>query len=119
MTVKEFMRKNPRYGMYQITFIKVKARKDKNTPFYHPEYETTPLFYGTEVHTLNLSNYLILNHEQPCIQWLSGANWRGAKCMLIISRKDLAKLYPSKGQRAEMLMFIDAQIEHIAECHKG
>ena len=41
MLVKEFLSNKPDYK--NVTFIKARARKDANTPFYHPENQETPI----------------------------------------------------------------------------
>ena len=114
MTVKEYV-KNTK--VHQITFIKARARKDAQTPFYHAEYQTTPLFNRAEVESENiLSNYIILNDKQSAIEWLSGAGWNnGIKsgwicCLLVINPNDFALLVPSEEQRIGIEKYIEKKL---------
>jgi hypothetical protein len=113
MTVKKYFE---RLGKYQsVTFIKARARKDANTPFYHDEYQTTPCRTVNEWLSSDLMDYIILNDKQMPIDWLCGAPWGNQvkagclKCLLVISREDAELLY-SKEQFAEMEEYIDEQI---------
>jgi hypothetical protein len=100
MKVKEYLEKMSK-DIVHVTFIKARARKDAHTPFYHAEYQTTPLFSVFELKELNesshINDYIILNDQQACITWLSGADWNNeikngrAKCLLVVSPQD-AKL---------------------------
>lgn len=114
MTVKEFIETYRKSN--KITFIKARARKDAATPFYHAEYQTTPIFnlydkIGT------LSDYIILNDAQPPIDWLSGAPWINQfktgylESLLIISPEDFELLYGGEEQRKHMIDFIDKKIQ--------
>lgn len=101
-----------------VTFLKARARKDARTPFYHAEYQTTPIFHKWELkENMPILDYMVLNHKQAPIDWLSGAPWnnlvkRGSLiCLLVISPEDFALLYPSAEQRESMEKFIDKQIE--------
>lgn len=100
----------------EVTFIKARARKDGNTPFYHAEYQTTPIFLVEELKGSKLLDYVILNDSQPPIDWLSGAKWklrhdRGLLAsLLVISPEDLAILYPSNERRNHTVEFIDRKI---------
>lgn len=98
MTVIEYLN-NYVKGTPQITFIKARARKDAHSPYYHPEYQTTPLFYFEEAKKSSCADYIVLNDEMYAMDWLSGGGWNNlikkgfAKCLLIISREDLELLY--------------------------
>ena len=99
----------------QITFIKARARKDAHTPYYHPEYQTTPLKYFEEAKESSCKDYIVLNDDMHSITWLSGADWNGmidkgfAKCLLIISREDMETLYRQE-QAKSMEEYIDERI---------
>lgn len=115
MKVKEYLEQ---HKVEKITLIKARARKDANTPFYHQEYQTTPIFYKDELERMeSLMDYIILNDKQTPIDWLSNVGWtnwfnRGdLKCMLIISEEDFALLYPSETQRQDLIKYIDNKIE--------
>ena len=97
MKVKEYLKKMSK-DIVHVTFIKARARKDANTPFYHAEYQTTPLFSVFELKEMTYyDDYIILNDQQACITWLSGADWNNeikhgrAKCLLVVSPQE-AKL---------------------------
>ena len=114
MTVKEYVEK---LKVTQITFIKARARKDAYSPFYHAEYQTTPMFYRDEVKREGiLSDYIILNDRQAAIDWLSGANWNNAiksgwaQCLLVINPSDFALLISSEEQRESMIKHIDKKL---------
>ena len=116
MTVKEYLEK-VKAGKYQdITFIKARARKDASTPFYHAEYQTTPIFKVVELENSKLMEYYVLNNKQQPIDWLSGVPWKNAFnsvsliSLLVISDDDFALLYQSKEQRNSMIKFIDKAI---------
>lgn len=93
-----------------VTFIKVRARKDNGTPFYHAEYQTTPTNMVEQWRNSNLMDYIVLNDNQPQIEWLCGGYVKSTRCMLIISEEDFALLYPNAEQRQSMIDFIDKKI---------
>lgn len=94
-----------------VTFIKARARKDANTPFYHAEYQTTPLnTVNCWMKDKSILDYIILNDRQTPIEWLSGASWAHERCLLIISAEDFALLYPSEEQRKSIETFIEKKI---------
>ena len=113
MLVKEFLSNKPDYK--HVTFIKARARKDANTPFYHPEYQETPIRPACEWKG-DICDYIILNDAQAPIDWLSGSRWKNAFdrgeliSLLVISVEDLELLVPDKEQRGSMIEFIDSQI---------
>ena len=116
MKVSEYVAKMDK-KVGEITFIKARARKDGHTPFYHPEYQTCPLYWKDEVIKKNiLSDYIILNDRQESITWLSGADWNihirmgTARCLLVISPDDLLLLYPSIKQDDHMIKYIEAKL---------
>ena len=100
MTVKDYFKIIGKYD--SVTFIKARARKDAHTPFYHPEYQVTPIRTVNEWCQCDIVDYIILNDNQMPIDWLSGASWgnqvkRGSlKCLLVISRADGELLYNEK-----------------------
>ncbi len=112
MLVREFLKD----VMTNVTFIKARARKDAHTPFYHAEYQTTPMRYPYEWMDTPLADYIILNDAQPPIDWLSGAPWQNCfnrgclESLLIISPEDFELLYPSAEQRDHMVKFINQKI---------
>ena len=113
MKVRDYLKDFP--TSTKVTFIKARARKDANTPGYHAEYQNTPIFTAWELEKSNIMNYYILNHKQPPIDWLSGAQWktqfdRGHLIsLLVISKEDLETIY-SPEQAESMIKFIDKQI---------
>ena len=113
MLVKEFLSNKPDYK--NVAFIKARARKDENTPFYHPEYQETPIRMVYEWKG-GILDYIILNDAQTPIDWLSGSNWKNAFdrgeliSLLVISAEDFELLYPDKGQRDGLIKSIDSQI---------
>ena len=100
-----------------VTFVIAKAREDERTPFFHPEYRTTPIRLVRDWKNEELLGSIILNDRQMPIDWLSGAPWKTwtesghMKCLLVISEDDLAQLYPDRQQCEEMERFIDWQIK--------
>ena len=113
MLVKEFLNNKPVYK--NVTFIKARARKDANTPFYHPEYQETPIRPACEWKG-DILDYIILNDAQTPIDWLSGCNWKDAfdrgelLSLLVISEDDFELLFPDKEQREDLIEYIDSQI---------
>lgn len=113
MKVKDYLAQYP--TAMQVTFIKARARKDANTPFYHPEYQTTPIRSIWEWEGNDIMDYLILNDKQHPIEWLSGLGWgnsfnRGHLIsLLVISQEDLDKLY-SKEQGQSLIQSIEEKI---------
>ena len=106
MRVREYLEKLS--AGQDVTFIKVRARKDANTPFYHPEYQTTTIWAVSEWLDMGgeaLLNSVVLNDRQMPIVWLSGAQWGNAvkngwlKCLLVVSLEDFALLYRGEEQR--------------------
>lgn len=99
----------------EVSFIIAKAVKDDKTPLFHSEYKTSSLFHHFEDISY-YDDYLILNDKAMPIDWLSGAPWgnavrRGwAKCLLVISRKDLITLYGEK-QADSIIKYIDSKIK--------
>ena len=113
MLVKEFLSNKPDYK--NVTFIKARARKDANTPFYHPEYQETPIRIACEWKG-NILDYIILNNAPTPIDWLSGSRWKNAFdrgeliSLLVISAEDFELLVPDKEQRDSIIKVIDSQI---------
>lgn len=102
----------------EVTFLKARAREDAHSPFYHPEYQTTPLRCNWEwlQGSSPVLDSIILNDNQPSISWLSGADWNvdikigRAKCLLVISEDDMEKLTPNKEQREHMEKYIEGKL---------
>lgn len=100
----------------QVTFIKAVARIDENAPFYHEEYQTTPIRCIYEFQKSPVMNYYVLNHKQPPIEWLSGAGWQNRfvrgdfLSLLVISKEDIELLYNPK-QAAEIIEYIEGVIK--------
>jgi hypothetical protein len=113
MKVKEYLKS---HDWNEISFIIAKAVKDEATPYYHAEYKTSSLLHPYDDFINFYDDYLILNDNAFPIDWLSGATWgnavkRGyAKCLLIISWKDLTALY-SEEQARETIEYIDTKIK--------
>ena len=114
MRVREYLNgfnKNTR-----VTFIKARARKDANTPFYHTEYQTTPALTIEQWDNMRVMDYYILNDKQQPIQWLSGAGWvnefkRGdLLSLLVISEEELHLLY-NKKQASDIIEYIDSKLK--------
>lgn len=107
----------------EVTFIKVKARKDARTPFYHPEYQTTPIYTTWEWldgENERLLNSVVLNDNQPPLEWKDGGwkNWfdKGfLKCLLIVSESDFELLYPDREQREHSERFIEEKIKGLRD----
>ena len=117
MKVREYLVNYSKHT--DITFIKARARKDANTPFYHAEYQTTPIYTINELMRSNASilDYYILNDKQPPIDWLSGSPWgtqfkmNTLLSMLVISEEDLSHLY-SEEQSKSIIKYIDDNINN-------
>ena len=113
MLVKGCLNNKP--GYKNVTFREARARKDANTPFYHPEYQETPIRMVYEWKG-DILDYIILNDAQTPIDWLSGSKWKNAFdrgeliSLLVISAEDLELLYPDKRQRDGLIEFIGSQI---------
>lgn len=113
MLVKEYLSKFNENK--QVTFIKAVARKDENTPFFHEEYQTTPIRSIYEFEKSPIMNCYVLNHKQPPIDWLSGSscqhqfNKGDILSLLVISKEDMALLYNPK-QAVEIIEFIEKEI---------
>ena len=113
MKVKEYLEQYP--AATQVTFIKAMSKKDANTPFYHSEYQTTPIHSIWEWDGSDIMDYLILNNKQHPIEWLSGTGWGNwfnkghLISLLVISQEDLDKLY-NKEQGQSLIKSIDEQI---------
>lgn len=121
MRVREYLKnmKKDSLTYYEVTFIRTLARKDSNTPFYHPEYITTPIHSVDRWLEGNntLLDDIILNDKQMSIDWLSGAQWGRriqagyTKCILIISEEDFSLLYSSADQRRSIEEFIEDKLD--------
>lgn len=109
MQVKVYFERLRKYE--SVTFIKARARKDNGTPFYHAEYQTTPINTVEQWQNSRLMDYIVLNDNQPQIEWLCGGYLKHVRCMLIISPDDFALLYPSAEQRQDLIDFIDKKIK--------
>ena len=114
MTVKDYFKIIGKYD--SVTFIKARARKDATTPFYHPEYQVTPIRTVNEWEQTDIVDYIILNDNQMPIDWLSGVSWGDMvkhstlKCLLVISREDGELLYSEK-QFADTEKYIEKIIK--------
>ena len=113
MTVREYLANFNEY--MNVTFIKARARKDANTPYYHAEYQTTPINSIKQWGNSSIMDYYVLNDKQCPIDWLSGTPWRTQfnngtlLSLLVISKEDIEMLY-SKNQAASMIEYIEKQI---------
>lgn len=116
MKVKEYLELAQVKPYADVTFIKARARKDANTPFYHQEYQTTPIRRASEWSESKLMDYIVLNDKQPPIEWASGAHWipkfnRGdLLSILVISEDDLRLLY-SESQALSTEQYIDKKLK--------
>lgn len=116
MRVKEYLELAQVKPYADVTFIKARARKDANTPFYHQEYQTTPIRRASEWRESKLMDYIVLNDKQPPIEWASGAHWipkfnRGdLLSILVISEDDLRLLY-SESQAQSTEQYIDKKLK--------
>ena len=114
MTVREYLEQRGYTG--NVTFIKARARKDAHTPWYHAEYQTTPIYQVWEWEKAAIMDYLVLNDKQCPIDWLSGAPWKiqfdkgGLLSMLVVSKEDLETLYHPT-QAASLIEFIDKELQ--------
>lgn len=118
MRLKEYLSKIKPYD--DVTIIKARAREDARTPFYHAEYQTTPIYTASDWlknTNENLLNGVILNDKQPPIDWITGSQWGQTvkagrlKCLLVASQEDFALLVRSKEQRDSMEKYIDERID--------
>lgn len=116
MIVRDYLKRLPEN--MSATFLKARARKDANTPFYHAEYQTTPLlavWEWLEGHS-SVLDAVVLNDKQESITWLSGADWnpdiRAGRsiCLVVISREDMETLYPNKEQREGTEAYIENKL---------
>ena len=123
MKVREYFEKklseHPRNDMTDVTFMIARARKDKYTPFYHPEYEPTSLrtVYDWMKNNSKVLDYIILNDKCVTVSWLSGVDWNPAikdglyKCLLIISEEDYELINPDKEQREDTERYIETKLD--------
>ena len=120
MTVREYFEQIDPH--YDVTFIKARARKDARSPYFHPEYQTTPIWRVSDwldprYDNKKLLDSIILNDKQPPITWLCGVNWTNRieigslKCLLVVSQEDFEELYPGKDQRKSMEQYIDKHMD--------
>lgn len=118
MKVREYLEKLSENS--NVTFIKARARKDAHTPFFHAEYQTTPIWRARDWFSFNnekLLDSVVLNDKQMPIDWLSGATWSGnvknglLKCILVVSQEDFELLYKSKEQRDGMEAYIEKKLD--------
>ena len=101
-----------------ITFIKARARKDAHTPYYHYEYQTTPIINVDELYDRDskLLDYIVLNDKQSPIDWLTNTGWtnwynRGQlKSMLVVTKEDLQLVYRNPQQLESMIKRIDNEL---------
>lgn len=122
MKVKEYLERLAKSGRYsEVTFIKARAREDNGAPFYHAEYQTTPIWNVDEwlsprYNNGRLLDSVVLNDKQMPIDWLSGSNWSDLvkcgrlRCLLVVSQEDFALLYKSKEQRESMEAYIEKKL---------
>lgn len=118
MKVREYLEKHIRG---EVTFIKARAREDARTPFYHAEYQTTPINSAEtwlKPNNAKILDSVILNDRQMPIDWLSGAPWGNLvrsgwlKCLLIISQEDFELLIPDQEQRNSIEKFIEKEMNN-------
>lgn len=115
MTVQEYLKLKDMPEHKDLTFIKARARKDAVTPFYHAEYQTTPIRTVLEWKNSKVMDYIVLNDKQPTIDWLSGCPWNiqikngNLLCFLVVSKEDLCILY-GEVQATSLEGFIDEKL---------
>ena len=78
----------------KVTFVIAKAVKDENTPYYHTEYKTTPIFGVWEVEKHEwIEKYIVINAIHPPIDitghWVREFNNGWLKCAIITTEQDL------------------------------
>lgn len=115
MKVKDYLKRID--WDHDVTFIKARAREDAHSPFYHAEYQTTPIRPAREWYQNDrLMESVVLNDRQMPIDWLSGAPWGNMvncgslKCLLIVSQEDFRLLYNRKEDRESMERYIDKRL---------
>lgn len=96
MTVREYLKRFANEG--SITFIKQITVKDEHTPFYHSEYQTSPINSAREWSQYEkVCDCLVINADHPPID-VTGmwGNWykKGhLLCAMITTEAELIKLY--------------------------
>ena len=98
----------------QATFIIAKAVKDDNSPFYHTEYRTTPIYNVWEwLKTETAEKYIVINADHSPIDITNGwVNWyKGGRlqCAIITTEEDLYTEM-SKAQAERMIAYYDREV---------
>lgn len=115
MTFKEYAEKYLSPSDH-VTMIRMHSVKDSNTPFFHSEYSTTPMWTVSDwMRFGSINDVLILNDEQPPIDWLCGASWVNAyrkgwlKCLLVTDMDSMILQY-SEEQAKDLIDCCEKQI---------
>lgn len=112
MKVKEWLESKGKNE--QATFIIAKAVKDDNSPFYHKEYKTTPIFCVWEwLQTNTTEKYIVINADHSPIDITNGwVNWyKGGHlhCAILTTEEDLYTEM-SKKQAEGMIAYYDKEV---------
>ena len=112
MKVKEWLESKGKNE--QATFIIAKAVKDDNSPFYHKEYRTTPIFCVREwLQTNTTEKYIVINADHSPIDITNGwVNWyKGGHlhCAILTTEEDLYTEM-SKEQAERMIAYYDKEV---------
>lgn len=111
MKAKEYLES---IGEGQVTFVITKSVKDKNSPFYHYEYETTPIYSRWEVlRDKWIDKYIVINANHPPIDitghWVRAYNKGHLKCAMLTTENDLYTHYSEK-QAKSMIAYYDREV---------
>lgn len=109
MKLREFLEEAGRNGTY--TLIVQKAVKDERSPFYHPEYRTTPVYSVWEwLQGTGIDKYIVIKRDHPPIDptgaWLNWYNKNSLGCCMVTTEQDLITQYGEK-QGREMIEYYD------------
>ena len=98
----------------QATFIVEKVVKDEHTPFYHPEYRTTPIHSVWEwIEGETASKFIVAKADHPPIDitgnWLQWYKEGKLLCAMVTTYESLFTRY-GKEQAEQMIKWYDEKV---------
>lgn len=114
MKIREYLEKIEKHT--DVTFIIQRSIKDDHAPFYHNEFQTTPIRTNQEWLEGEgfIDNHIVINQDHPPIDvtgtWV---NWYMAgrlKCAVVTTEEDLIRHYGEK-QGRDMIAYYNRTVK--------
>lgn len=121
MTAREYLQKiQEKHGTPEVTFIIAHSVKDSHSPFYHYEYDTTPVYSINELLRYPsgsfIDTHLVVNADHPPIDitgiWVRHYNRGYLRCAVLETEDDLRIKYSGK-QAEDMIAYYKREVTEV------